>query len=87
MIYLIFILLLILYTVTAINTIFLMYLYKNKKEQKNENLVKNKRIHTSIKTSNYDNSYGNRGYDMYKNKNGLYEPQKPHKGIELKKEE
>lgn len=43
-----------------------------------------KRVHTAVKTSNYNNSYGNRAYDIYKNKNGLYEPQKPHQGVELK---
>lgn len=43
------------------------------------------RKHTTIKTSNYNNAYNRRGYDQFKNKKtGLYEPQKPHQGIELK---
>ncbi len=43
------------------------------------------RRHTSVKTSNYNNSFNRRGYDQFKNeKTGLYEPQKPHQGIELK---
>lgn len=58
-----------------------------KKEQHKEN-QQTKRIHSKIKTSNYNNSFGNRNsYDIYKNKDGLYEPQKPHQGIELKKKE
>ena len=47
-------------------------------------VAKATRRHTSVKTSNYNNSYNTRGYDRYKNKDGLYEPQKPHQGIELK---
>lgn len=55
-------------------------------KQKEENKVQ--RVHTKVKTSNYSNSFGNRSsYDIYKNKSGLYEPQKPHQGIELKKKE
>lgn len=43
------------------------------------------RKHATIKTSNYNNSFNRRGYDQFKNeKTGLYEPQRPHKGIELK---
>lgn len=43
------------------------------------------RKHTAIKTSNYNNSFNKRAYDLFKNeKTGLYEPQKPHNGIELK---
>lgn len=54
------------------------------KETKQE--VKTKtRKHSTIKTSNYSNSFNRRGYEQFKNeKTGLYEPQKPHKGIELK---
>lgn len=45
------------------------------------------RKHNKIKASNYNNSFNTRGYDIYKNeKTGLYEPQKPHQGIELKKQ-
>lgn len=43
------------------------------------------RKHATIKTSNYNSSFNARGYDQFKNeKTGLYEPQKPHQGIELK---
>lgn len=58
------------------------------KEPIQETIPKNtqsRRKHTAIKTSNYNDSYNQR-YDIYKNeKTGLYEPQKPHRGIELKK--
>ena len=57
-----------------------------KKENK-ETTPKKIRTHAKIKTSNYDNSFGKRGYEQFKNeKTGLYEPQKPHQGIELKKQ-
>lgn len=65
---------------------YVMYLLKTNEKSKEEKKTK-KRTHIAIKTSNYDNSFGKRGYELYKNQNGLYEPQKPSKGIELKKKE
>lgn len=54
-------------------------------EEERKNRKDKKRKHTKIQSSNYDNSFNSRSYDIYKNeKTGLYEPQKPHKGIELK---
>ena len=47
----------------------------------NEN--KRKRIHTSISKVNFSNLLNGR-YDKFKNKDGLYEPISPKKGIELK---
>lgn len=45
------------------------------------------RKHLAIQNSKYENSFGGRySYDKYKNTDGLYEPVKPSKGIELKKE-
>lgn len=50
-----------------------------------EPVKKAKRKHVKIQSPNYTNSFNNRSYDIYKNeKTGLYEPQKPHQGIELK---
>ncbi len=71
-------------TIANIITIFYFVrkIERNEKEQKN--VVKKARRHPSVKTSNYNSSYNTRGYDRYKNKDGLYEPQKPHQGIELK---
>lgn len=46
-----------------------------------------KRRSGNIKTSNYTNVFNNRtSYKIYQNENGLYEPQKPSKGIDLKRE-
>lgn len=69
--------------------VYYLLIQKNKNELsgKKDNQKAKMRQHTIVKTSNYDNSYGNRGYSIYKNKNGLYEPQTPHKGIDLKKED
>ncbi len=71
---------------TIANIITIMYFVKKieKREQEQMKVAKATRRHTSVKTSNYNNSYNTRGYDRYKNKDGLYEPQKPHQGIELK---
>lgn len=71
---------------TIANIITIMYFVKRfeKREQEQMKVAKTTRRHTSVKTSNYNNSYNTRGYDKYKNKDGLYEPQKPHQGIELK---
>lgn len=71
---------------TIANIITIMYFVKRfeKREQEQMKVAKATRRHTSVKTSNYNNSYNTRGYDRYKNKDGLYEPQKPHQGIELK---
>ena len=66
---------------------FVFKILKLEKEESNEANAKKFRTHAKIKTSNYDNSFGKRGYDQFKNeKTGLYEPQKPHQGIELKKQ-
>lgn len=69
----------------CLNMFMLLYMFKklSKDNKKNSN-PKPVRKHATIKTSNYNNSFGNRGYDQFKNKNGLYEPQTPKKGIELK---
>lgn len=71
---------------TVANIITILYFVKkierNEKEQKAT--VRTTRRHPSVRTSNYNSSYNTRGYDRYKNKDGLYEPQKPHQGIELK---
>ena len=46
-----------------------------------------KRRSGNIKTSDYTNVFNNRtSYKIYQNENGLYEPQKPSKGIDLKRE-
>ena len=73
---------------TIADIITLIYIAKllkedRKKEAKGNSKVKNRRK-AIVKTSNYNNSFNTRGYDRYKNKDGLYEPQKPHQGIELK---
>lgn len=72
----------------VLNELTLLLVFREKKmirKMQQEASTKSKmRPHKTIKISNYDNSYGNRGYSIYKNKNGLYEPQKPHQGIELK---
>lgn len=54
--------------------------------EKQEN-IKSKRVHPTVKNSNYNNFNGKTAYELYKNENGLYEPIKPSRGIELKKEE
>jgi hypothetical protein len=54
-------------------------------EQNIEPVKRKERKHVKIQSPNYTNSFNNRSYDIYKNeKTGLYEPQKPHQGIELK---
>ena len=46
------------------------------------------RTHKPIEKSNFDNAFGGRkAYEIYKNKNGLYEPVTPSKGIKLEKKE
>ncbi len=74
--------------VTILNIYVLIQVLKQLKIQNKQTLVtNNKRIHSKIKTPDYTNSFGNRAYDIYKDKKtGLYEPQKPHRGIELKKQ-
>ena len=58
------------------------------KESNEEIKSKQMRTHPKINKS-YDNAFGGKatGYELYMNKNGLYEPIKPSKGIELKKKE
>lgn len=71
----------------AISLYFILKVLNLIKKNNTENSHKKIRTHAKIKTSNYDNSFGKRGYDQFKNeKTGLYEPQKPHQGIELKKQ-
>ena len=51
-------------------------------------ITKATRKHSSIESSNYSNSFGGRkAYEIYKNKDGLYEPVTPSKGIQIKKKE
>lgn len=58
------------------------------KKETNVNENRTLRTHASVKQSNFENAFGGRkAYDVYKNKNGLYEPITPSKGIELKKED
>ena len=81
------ILLLIMFDVVLIiNTYIIFYIFKElKKTKKDITTPKPVRKHSTIKTSNYNNSFNTRGYDQFKDKKtGLYEPQKPHQGIELK---
>lgn len=48
--------------------------------------IVSKRTHPVMQKSNYDNAFGGRkAYDIYKNKDGLYEPITPSKGIRLEK--
>lgn len=62
-------------------------IHKAIQEEQPKVITRTPRKHPTVKTSNYDNSYNNRGYEQFKDKKtGLYEPQKPHKGIELKKQ-
>lgn len=54
---------------------------------KQTEIMQTKRRSGNIKTSDYTNVFNNRtSYKIYQNENGLYEPQKPSKGIDLKKE-
>lgn len=55
----------------------------------NEPIIKKQnRQHTGIKKSNYNNSFGGRkAYDIYKNKDGLYEPVMPSRGMKIEKKE
>lgn len=76
--------------ITIANICTLLYIFKS---LKNQNELKRKKVtsqirkHPTIKATNYDNSYNTRGYEQFKDrKTGLYEPQKPHGGIELKKQ-
>lgn len=74
---------------TIANIITILYFVKKieKKEEEQKTSKKVTRRHTVVKTSNYNNSYNTRGYNQFKDKKtGLYEPQRPHKGIELKKQ-
>jgi len=46
------------------------------------------RKHPSIEKSNYDNVFGGRkAYEVYKNKQGLYEPVTPSRGVKIEKKE
>lgn len=49
------------------------------------------RKHTNIEQSNYTgvlNARGDKkGYEVFKNENGLYEPVRPHQGIKIEKKE
>lgn len=69
----------------------LLYRIMDKIEELNKNKnqeTKQIRKHPTIEKSNYENAFGGRkAYEIYQNKSGLYEPQRPSKGIELKKEE
>lgn len=57
----------------------------NKKENTETRAI---RKHATIEKSNYDNAFGGRkAYEIYKNRDGLYEPITPSKGIKIKKEE
>lgn len=57
------------------------------KETKKQEIV-TKRTHPTMQKSNYDNAFGGRkAYEIYKNKDGLYEPITPSKGIKLEKKE
>ena len=74
-----------------LEAIALLYRIMDKVEELNKNKnqeTKQIRKHPSIEKSNYENAFGGRkAYEIYQNKSRLYEPQKPSKGIELKKEE
>ena len=69
----------------------LLYKILNKLDKiKNENVKESKitRTHPTIEKSNYNNAFGGRkAYEIYKNKDGLYEPVQPSRGIKIKKEE
>lgn len=49
------------------------------------------RKHATIKQNNYNGVLNARGdkqaYEVFKNKNGLYEPVRPHQGIKIEKED
>lgn len=49
------------------------------------------RKHTNIKNTNHNSILASRGdlngYEVYKNKNGLYEPIRPHGGIKIEEKE
>ena len=63
------------------------------KELKEHNVDNNKLIrkHVKIEENNYNsilNARGDKkGYEIFKNKDGLYEPIQPSKGIKIKKPE
>ena len=64
-------------------------LYKLNKKMKEQTIKSNeykvKRKHSSVLNANFGNILNGRtNYDKYKNKDGLYEPVKPKKGIPLK---
>ncbi len=75
----------------VVSNIFIYHLVINiRDEQTTDSMKTNQkrtRKHSSIIQSNYDNSFGGRkGYEKYQNSDGLYEPVKPSKGINLKRE-
>lgn len=74
----------------SIVTIALLWkIFKSTKELNKQNIKESKiqRTHPTIQKS-YDNAFGGaKAYELYKNKNGLYEPIIPSKGIKLKKKE
>lgn len=62
--------------------------YARKEPPRNNNDMKIKRRSGNIKSSDYSNVFNNRtSYKIYQNQNGLYEPQKPSRGIKIEKEE
>lgn len=72
---------------------YIILLYKildklNKTTKEKTTDTKSTRIHPSMKQSNYDNAFGGRtAYEIYKNKDGLYEPITPSRGIKIEKKE
>lgn len=57
-------------------------------QDKTQDKAQDNRTHNNIKPSNYESVFNTRAsYDEYKGRNGLYEPQKPKRGIELKQKE
>ncbi len=62
-----------------------------KLEEENIKTTEEKKVvrkHKTIAHSDFDNAFGGRkAYSIYKNKDGLYEPITPSKGISLKKKE
>lgn len=60
---------------------------ENVKSETNQD-QKQIRKHVPIAQSDFDNVFGGRkAYEIYKNKDGLYEPVTPSKGIPIKKKE
>lgn len=59
---------------------------QSQKESQKE--AKTIRKHKTIEKSNFDNAFGGRkAYEIYKNRNGLYEPVTPSKGMKIEKKE